>query len=334
MKLRRLFFAFLLLLAAFQFCFSQERKQSEIWDNGVFHSHWVFENIPENEIDEIKKRWEEIGDSLKTTSNPFAGTYYQSGNRGYYLRWSPEKGFVYVYYYEYFARDVSYGKVLVTDSEVKFIVEREMQNKDVDRKLITPTVWIPAYNEKQFLVQKESIQSFGDFYGGFGVFNGFPSKWECECSPYAKKVDESIDYTKIKSFIVPKKYLKFIKQPINAKVISVGKSRISTHSLVFDINQSNKASITPVTINIGRKSGIKRGLLFVTNEENSFLEVTKVSEKVSQAILVREIDEKGKEAYSDGWDKTTDKPIYKPYPPIRIGTKITTKVDMRIYDRY
>ncbi len=333
MKLRRLFFTFLLSLAAFQFCFSQESEPPKIWDNGVLRSRWEFENIPDNEIAEIKKRWEEIGDSLKTTSNPFAGTYYQSGNRGYYLRWSPEKGFVYVYYYEYFVRGVSYGKVSVTDSEITFIPEYESQNGDTDRKLITPTVWIPAYKGKYFIRQKD-IKLFGDFYGGFGDFNGFPIKWNCECNAFATKVDKNIDYTKIKSFIVPKKYLKFIKQPINAKIISVGKSRISTHSLVFDVNQSNKASITPVTINIGRKSGIKRGLLFVTNQENSFLEVTKVGEKVSQAILVREIDEKGKEAYSDGWDKTTDKPIYKPYPPIRIATEITTKVDMRIYDRY
>jgi hypothetical protein len=314
---------------------AQEIEEFRYWSNGVegIPKTWVFASFSQNEITKIKRRWDEIGESLKTTSNPFAGTYFQSGNRGYYLRWSPEKGFVYVRYYEYFVRGVSYGKVSVTNSEVTFIPEHESQNEDTERKLITPTIWIPAYNEKQFLVQKESIQSFGDFYGGFGVFNGFPSKWVCECSPYAKKIDKKIDYTKIKSFIVPEKYLKFIKQPITAKIISVGASRISNHKLKYPDSDS-RASITPVTINIGRRSGIKKGLLFNVIEEDEFLEITKVGKKTSKAIIVRQIDENGKESFRNGWDNTTDKPIYKPYPPLPIGTDITTKVDMRIFDRY
>ncbi|MGI8639439.1 MAG: hypothetical protein ACR2MG_05735 [Pyrinomonadaceae bacterium] len=321
MKLRQLFLTFLFLLAAFQVCFSQENKLPEIWNNGVFHSHWEFGNIPDNEIAEIKKRWEEIGDSLKTTSNHFAGTYYQFGNRGYFLRWSPEKGFVYAYFYETFVLAASYGKVSVTDSEVKFTPEREMTYKGVSGELKTPTVWIPAYKGK-YLIRKKSIQNFGDFYGGFGDYNGFPNKWFCDCAPFAERVEKDANDLKTNSFLLPKKYLSFLKQPITAKIIFVGKNRISTHPLSLELD--NKASITPVTINVGRKSGISRGLLFLLKNEDSFIEVTKVGEKSSQAIVVRELDENGKEAYSDGWDNALNKTIYKTYSPIRAGIKIST----------
>lgn len=315
---------------------AQEFEKFRYWEieTGLPHSYWIFENVPQNEITEIKKRWEEIGESIKNNSNPFAGTYSQSGNRGYYFRWSPEKGFVYVYYYEGFVRDASYGKVLVTDSGVKFIVEREMKNEDAARKLVTPTEWIPAFNEKQFLIQKENIKSFGDFYGGFGDFYAFPTKWECECSPFAKRIDKNIDYRKIKSFIVPPKYLKFIKQPIVGKIVSVGTSRISTISSDNEESLSSKISSTTVTINLGRKNGIKRGFVFNVDDAGDFVEVTKVGEITSQAVVIRQIDKNGMERHLERWDGATDKPIYKTYTPFGIGTKITTKVDMKIYDRY
>lgn len=315
-----------LLIFAFQLNFGQKPSTENnliIWDNGVFHSSWQFFHNSDSEIEEIKRRWNEIGESFKTTTNLFAGTYYQSGNRGYYLRWSPEKGFIYVQYYDQsLIGDVSWGSAIVSDSEIIFKTEKELKQNNFNKKLITPSKWIPAFNNQQFFIRKDAIKSFGDFYGGFGDFNGFPLNWYCECSAFARRVDKNVDTSKLKDFIVPAKYLKFIKYPISGKIILVGKPYISTHSLVYDSETDNKASITPVTINLGRHSGIKRGLLFFT--ENSYLEVKKVGNKTSQAIIFRSVDNNGKEGYYDTWDEKSRKTIYKTYPPIRVGERIST----------
>lgn len=317
----KIFFSILIIALNVHLLFGQNTSEQinwKLWNNGVYHSSWEFSGPSDLEIQEIEKRWDEIGASLKTTTNPFAGTYYKSGNRGYFLHWSPEKGFVYVYYYENKVIDASWGTVTVTDSDVVFKVEKEMQDKD--RK--TPTEWIPAFNKQPYLIKKKDIKFFGDFYGGFGDFNGYPLKWNCDCDAFAEKVDKNIDASKLKEFIVPNKYLKFIKYPLNGKIILVGKSYISTHPLIFTTETDNKASITPVTINLGKKSRIKRGLLFIT--QNSYLEVRKVGNKTSQAIIFRNIDDKGKEGHYDSWNEVTDKPTYKAYPPIRVGEKIST----------
>lgn len=321
-KFLKIFFSICILVLSIN---AQEFEQFRYWENGTGFSgnqYWIFGNVPESEITEIKKRWNEIGESLKTTSNPFAGTYFQSGNRGYYLRWSPEKGFVYVYYYEYFVRDASYGKVLVTDSEVKFVVEREMQNSDATRKLTTPTIWIPAY-KGQYFIRKDAIQSFGNFYGGFKVFNGYPRNWGCDCSPFAQRIEKTLTQ---ESIIVPTKYQRFIKNPINGKIISVGKRKTSLED--NSVPEMGKISLTHVTINIGRKNGVRRGMMFLlVNEGDNYdqvLKVTRVAERTSQAIVERSINDKGNEVYSDGWDYNLKDTIYKPYPKLHVGTVITT----------
>jgi hypothetical protein len=321
-KFLKVFFSLFVFILSIH---AQEFEQFRYWTNGTGFSgnqYWIFGNVPQNEITKIKKRWDEIGESFKSTSNPFAGTYFQSGNRGYYFRWSPEKGFVYVYYYEYFVRDASYGKVLVTDSEIKFIVEREMQNKDITRKLITPTVWIPVYEGKYF-VRKTDIQSFGNFYGGFGDFNGYPQNWGCDCSPFAERQGK---ITLEKSFIVPPKYRRFIKNPINGKIISIGKRKISLEDT--SVPELGKKSSTFVTINVGRKNGVRRRMMFLLiNEGDNYeqvLKVTRVGERTSHAVIERSADDKGNEVYSDGWDYNLKKIIYKSYPKLRPGIKITT----------
>jgi hypothetical protein len=331
MKLRRFLFAFLISLAAFVFSAdAQEIEPFRLWENNVgIPKTWVIGGLSQNEITEVKKRWDEIGESLKTTPNQSAGTYYQSGNRGYYLRWSPEKGFVYVYYYEYFVMDASYGKASITDSGVTFIPEREMENSDVG-KLITPTNWVPAMNGKYF-VRKESIQSFGNFYGGYKEFNGYPRNWNCECSPFAVRQEKTLAQ---ESPVVSAKYQRFIKKPINGKIISVGKRTVSLTNK--SVPEMGKTSATPVTINIGRKNGVTRGMMFLLIGEGDnylqVLEVKKVGEKTSQAVVIRHTDDKGDEIYRDGWDYDLKKDIYKTFPKLRVGVAITTSPVLAEFD--
>jgi len=324
MHLKFFFFAFLALVFTPQICLGQNILLDERWFNGVRESGWIID-ASEKDKQKLIKLWEEIEVSLKTTSNPYARTYHKEGHRGYFLRWSLEKGFVFVTYYdgriiEYF----SYGKVSVTDSEVVFDIEEEIVFITPGNHQ-TPKIWIPAY-QGQYFIPKERIQSFGDFYGGFGDFNGFPRRWACDCDPFAKRVNKNTDYEKTKDFVVPVKYQKFIKDPISGEIIAVGKSYISKHPLPITLEE--KASITPVKINIGTKNNVKKGLLFLIEPDfNSFrqiLKITKAGRQTSEAIIIREVDANGKEAYISEWDD--NKPIYKAYEPIQVGIRITTNV--------
>ena len=85
-------------LLAFMANSREQARQQEYWQPIEPYRIEVDPGNPE--IRQLISRWEEIGNDLKTTTIPFAGTYEQSGYRGWFLRWSPSKGFVYVYHSE------------------------------------------------------------------------------------------------------------------------------------------------------------------------------------------------------------------------------------------
>ncbi len=304
----------------------QEIEQFRYWNNGVgIANRWVIGNMPESEIVEVKKRWDEIGESLKTTTNPFAGTYFQSGNRGYYLRWSPEKGFVYVYYYEYFVLDASFGKIVIEDSVIEFIPEREMTYSRSNYSLKTPLSWVPAFKGKYF-VKKEAVKSFGDFYAGFGEFNGFPRKWNCDCGPFAERADKNVDYDKNAAYILPDKYSSAILKPISGRIATVGKKYLSWRPV--SENSGELASVTPVTLNVGQTRGVKAGLMFFLEPDfeglHQIIKVLRIGKRSSSAIVIREIDENKNENYPD-WNDNSIKPRRIRYPQIQVGSRVTTR---------
>jgi len=303
---------------------SEEYKPWQYWQNGVGISRVFVLETAENEANEIKRRWDQIGTSLKNSSSPFAGTYFQSGNRGYFLRWSPEKGFVYAWYYEDFVIDASYGRVKVLPSGVEFVVDREMVNRNAGNTARTPTEWVPAYDGRFFL-KSTQVAEFGRFYGGFGEFNGFRRNWGCDCDPFAERVANEVHFDRKPSFVLPDVYSKYIRRPISGKVVYVGTRYISRRPMAE--NNGENASLTPVIINVGSKDGAAKGLLFffLPDQEglHQIVKVIKVNEKTSEAIIIREIDENRRENYPD-WQEDSPKPRRLPYPQIKIGDKLTT----------
>lgn len=322
-------FGFILILFLAAFAYGQEYEQWRYWNNGTgVQQTWIFGDLPEAVATEVKNRWAEIGDSLKTSTNKFSGTYYQSGNRGYYLRWSPEKGFVYVRYYEYFVEDTSYGEATVTNSGVHFTIKREMQRTVGGRKFETPSDWFPALNGKYF-VQRNELPMFADFYGGFGDFNGFPRKWDCDCDPFAERTSSERGGNNEINFIVPAPLLPFIKTPIVGKIIRVGKRYYGKHLFPYVLDEvERKASLTTVTINIGKLNGVTAGLIFLLSPDidsvNEMLVVTKAGINDSTAVVIRSTDRTGREAFVDKYDDV-GKPIHKNYQPIRPGIVIRTR---------
>lgn len=305
---------------------SQENMPSKL---GNQRMSWAV-GLSEEDRLKMESLWKEIGEDLKDDKNPFAGTYGKTGyGSGYFLRWSVNKGFILIPYFDQnLIVDFSYGKVEITkDSEIILIPQKEMQGNGRELK-ITPRIWIPVKNG-EFIIPKDQIAFFGNYYGGFGEFNGFPRKRNCdECGTFARRMSDN-QMNVENTFIAPPNYLKFIKQPIEAQITYIGKKRIS-----FDVTASccgfeEKSSALSVKINAGRKQGVTRGLLFLLVDDgddfSQVLKVTRVGEKTSEAIIFRVLDKNGKETY-DGEEYDSKSESYNkiPFPPIRIGTKVTT----------
>jgi len=104
---------------------SAQVKKEEYWQ--AIESSRIMVDTSDPEVRILISRWDAIGAKLSTTTNPSSGTYEKSGYRGYFLRWSPEKGFIYVYHSEGLSIiDFSYGKVTVTSEGVVFNPVRVM----------------------------------------------------------------------------------------------------------------------------------------------------------------------------------------------------------------
>jgi hypothetical protein len=324
----RISIVLLCLFAGCQFALSQGPES--FWTNEIApYSNWYIP-IPGTK-ETIESRWNEIGEDLKTEKNPLAGTYAERGyESGYFLRWSSNKGFILVPYYDQsMITDFSYGRVEITaDSEIILIPEREMEGRG-RRLRKTPRTWVPAIDGK-FLVPDTEIALFGDYYGGYGQYNGFPRKRGCDgCGTFAERRD--IKKGAARSFLAPPKYAKYIKKPVEAEITYVGKNRREM-SLVNSERISGEkelSSVTPVLINAGRRQGVVTGLMFLLPGEDKYtyqvLKITRVGANSSGGIVVRTVDKSGKEMYQgDVYDKALQEYNYEPFPPLKKGTRVTT----------
>jgi hypothetical protein len=331
----RFIFLFIILFSSCSYLSAQEAAKWRYWPNGLGPAgYWIFSRASEPEIDDVKRRWDEIGESLKTTSNPFAGTYFQSGNRGYFLRWSPEAGFVYALYYEYFVTNYSYGRVEIENSVIHFVPAKDLKPIEPTPSrpgVLTPAEWVPAY-EGRFLVHKDSLKSFADYYGGFRQFNGFPRLWNCDCGPFAERKDKDIDFDRNAHYILPPQYMALVKEPIEGEVISVGE-RHSSNMPVFD-GFNERSSVTRVTLNVGSRDGVRKGMFFFLEPDfdgtNQIVKVTYVSRRSSEALVIRHVDKSGNEKYED-W-KGDNESTWVAYPKLQPGLKITTRILLESQD--
>jgi len=316
---------FTVSLFTFQATQSQEKPANEqsvdLWANGIGHSSWLIATSPE-EKKQILELWESIGEDLKNEQNELAGTYVKRGySSGYFLRWSINKGYIMIPYFDQnLITDFSYGKVSYLDhSEVVFIPARDFSAEYRSMKKM-PLKWTAIFD---YFVPVEMLKGFGMFRAGLGVYNEFNGQC-CEWQPdfLAKRIDGK---GKTVSYPVPPKYKTFIKNPIKGQITFVGKKKfVQNWGFQGEIygQWMEKAALIPVKINVGRKDGVKKNMLFRLIGEPDFvqyLEVAKINQKTSEAYIVRDLSFERKETFRD--DETDEE---KPLPPIRIGIKVTT----------
>lgn len=286
------------------------------------------EAVGKREAEALNSRWKALAGELKSTADEFAGDYKEFGAmRHTYLRWAPGGGFVYLYVYEHYAvLGFSYGKVTVTPSEIVFTVERE--ERASGRAAGVPRRWIAArWRDSNYLIPAKDIADFGNYVGGFEEYNDFNGPC-CEFAPFLSdraRRDAGKDFERPS---VPRRYARFMRRPIEAAVRFVGRKRVvenfglqgTLYGRHFD-----KASLTPVRIDAGRRHGVRPGLLFrlVGAPEGQYLLIRRAGPASSDGVVVKQVDDDGSETYYD-FNSGAGGPERKVYPPVKVGTKVTT----------
>jgi hypothetical protein len=303
-------------------------KKEEYWE--PIESSRILVDSSDPEVRTLLFRWDEIGAGLSTTTNPSAGTYEKSGYRGYFLRWSPEMGFIYVYHSEGLSIiDFSYGKVSVTADSIVFSPERTMREEFSGVKLKMPSTWIPiTVDKRRFFVAEQEIRDFGDYFGGYNQYNDFNGPC-CEFSPFFVKTEsDTLERRPIRGTFISSAYRRFVREPIEARIILIGRKKlVRDYGLEGKLygNLFQKASLLSVSISAGSRAGVKKNMLFrlVGEPHGQYLRITRVGEGTASGVVIRDVDDDGRETYYVDIAGTRE-PEKKDYPPIRVGTKVTT----------
>ncbi|HEX8118887.1 MAG TPA: hypothetical protein VF521_16535 [Pyrinomonadaceae bacterium] len=278
----------------------------------------------------LNARWKALGEELKTTTSEFAGTYHDGGEmRQSFVRWAPGGGFVYLYVYERFSvLDFSYGRVEVTPTAVVFEVERERSGAQSSvRPSPTPRRWVAArWRQLNYLVPEKEMEDFGMYVGGFGDYNDFNGPC-CEFTPFMSSTPRLDPQKSFEVPRVPAPYARLMRRPVEATIKSVGRRRVvKDYGMEGKLYQQwfERASLTRVTIDVGRGRGLKPGLLLrlVGEPWGQYLKVTRVLAARSEGVVIRDVDEDGGESYYDS--SGAGGPQKKVYPPVRVGTRVTT----------
>lgn len=279
----------------------------------------------------LNSRWKALGEELKSTASEFAGDYRSGSDmRQSFLRWAPGGGFVYLYVYEHFAvLDFSYGKVTVAPSEIIFTVERERRAVEVGgRGEATPRRWVAArWRRSNYLVPAKEIADFGNYVGGFAQYNDFNGPC-CEFTPFLAAEARENRQTSFDAPVVPRPYARLMRRPIEATIKFVGRKRVvkdyrlggPLYGTYFE-----RASLTPVRVDAGRRQGVKPGLLFRLADapEGQYLKIRRAGGAFSEGVIVRDVDDDGRETYYD-FNSGAKGPERKVFPPVEVGTKVTT----------
>ena len=330
---RRSVIAWLLLCSCFLSPPAAARAQTSSdgrWANGLSEPWWFSEEIMTAAKLAAQERWKSIGEETASRGkDEWSGDYFTgSETHGSYLRWSREKGFVLLDVNKCAATvdRLNYGGATASSSLVEFSPELKDEAKSTHvhgRKSRTPTKLIPVrWGRARFLIPEDEISDFGDYVAGLGKYNE-GTGWDAYSMPFFIRMDDrSAD--EAESFpVVPPAYERYLKRPIEAVIISVGKRQLrKNYTYETDINSTwhDRAVVRVVTISAGAAQGVKRHMAFKVkgSEAGDKVMITGVGRDTATGLIIRSLVE-GRETY---YNIESEK--QKPYPPVRSGWQLTT----------
>jgi len=302
MKLPKTVLVLMILLVLFQIGFGQEFKEDENWINTSqpFLIH-ALKNYTKEDVVKAKEKLNLIKQSKIDTE--WEGSYTMPADMSdTQLLWSSTTGFVnyYIHTCTIELRSLNYGKVINNTDSVILTAEKNQPpffgtGKTGQIKLIKV-----KWGDLRFLVEEEDLEVFCELAAGY-YGSGKTETIEMNGESYqtqtaiwgdfwVKSEDISNEDTpKKKAFglpILPKSYERFIKQPIETKIVSIGKYQ---KDLPAD-DSMMKYSHRYVNIGAGKNLGIKTGMQFYVSDLGERISIVEVKDKISVGVLERWVD--------------------------------------------
>ena len=310
------------------------------WQNGVSEAWWFSPaQFTTQQADEAIARWKNIEDENHGAStNEWTGTYFSGSEvHGTYLRMSPRSGFVIAHVDKCQAKVVglSFGTVEFLPSVVKLFPQFHSTNSNhgaAHSHTKTPKEmrFVPVkFNDVQLLIEEKEMASFGNYIAGLGTYNfsDFHYSFYTEfLTRFGQEDTDQGDEAKDRPpvIVVPAEYAHYLKQPIEATIISVGRVQVrKTYSYQNSdgtgATHTTPVKLTTVIVSAGTAQGLKRGMFLnvIDPRQNERVRILRVGGTSSTGVIVRDLDENGQEVPFD--HETEER-----YSKIVAGRKLTT----------
>lgn len=292
MKVVFFFPAILLLLSISTFSFGQDSVEDENWLKGFYTeadslptlTYWDFNRFKLADLPQAKKRL--ISVRQYTPQNEWEGIYYSNTGIGASrFIWNEKGGFLKFYFY-HTLKSLSFGKA----KDFAGFVELEDEKPSIPQNKRKFNLIKVKIGEKHFLVPENRLKDFCEQAAGLSErYYDFEYYW----IRFADWHNEDVGLPTL-----PSAYKKYLRQPLEAKIIRVGKRKIipneqSTKEYNFDdIHYS-------VTLNVGKNKNLKKQMNFYIGDLGEWVQIEKVFQTTSIGFIRRDFDEKNKEQCRD-----------------------------------
>src|ERR1044072_1341212 len=221
---------------------SAQLDQWGFWENGVTEHWWLSsDDFTAKDATNAVAHWNQIGTTKEARA--WDGDYFRgSETHGTYMRWSPSAGFVIARVDKCAARvmGIVYGRVEATDGLVQFFPELDKESAGkhgghggVAQHAAAPRTvlrFVPVeWRGQRLLIAEGEMEKFGDYVAGVGDYNEYDAYFFLEYDAFFRRSGKDLENDG-RPPVVPRGYEHFIKKPIEAHVISVGRKELKTDS--------------------------------------------------------------------------------------------------------
>lgn len=319
--------AIILLLCCLLVTLSTALAQTN-WDEKWEHDEgeaWYldYQRYSKEDVKAAQARWKSIeSENNGTREDEWAGNY--SMHPGFdlsleNLRWSSQAGFVNIYVYtcQPELRYLNFGSVTVSPTTVQMLPEYPPKSgrATTQVKMYVKVKW----GERHYLIEENRIAELCDTISGTGVYN----EGELERGFWLKSGDSEKPADGLP--LLPPEYKHLFKKPVDAKVIAVGESYVERDDEVDCMTRT----VTPVTLNVGSKRGVKAGIVFKVltpkDVDYGYIKVVKVSLNTSSALFIPHGFEMCDESEAPPDEEQVKAEANE--PTVAVGWKLTTRPD-------
>lgn len=254
-----------------------ERDEGEGW-------YLNYKRYSREDVKAAQAKWKSIdAENNGSQEDEWAGSYsMQPGGEVSIdnLRWSPQAGFINIYVYTCLPelRYLNFGNVSVSPTTIQMLPEYPVNS---GRTTAQVRMYVKVkWGERHYLIEEDRMADFCDTISGTGIYNeGILGRGFWLKGSDSEKKNDGLP-------LLPPEYKHLLKKPVDAKVIAVGTSYLERDGE----DDCATRTVTPVTLNVGSKRGVKAGMAFkvVTPEDVNYgyVKVLKVGLNSSSALFV------------------------------------------------